>query len=471
MKLHLVSDEEKSSDRPKLGLGYLASYLKKYYPEISLSLSFASDNLLDDIRKEKPDLVGFSAMTHSFQRQVDKARKVKEQLRLPIIFGGVHLTLVPDDLPSWVDVAVISEGEETLTRLLKHFAQNGNLQAEKIPGLIYWLGTILKRTGSACLIEPIDKIPSPDWDFLRIGECGPGHIMTSRGCPFNCRFCESRKFWFKYRLHSPQYVAGEIETIYKRYGRKELVIMDDLFFVDKARLESIKNLLNQKKLTQKMRFEVIGRADLFTEEIAKILAGMNVFAISFGMESGSERILRYLKNDTVTLEQIRKANKLARKYRMEVLGTFMIGSPGETEKDIRKTIDFIKELNLDQVGINVTTPFPGTQLWEEARKRGLVKNNQWDSRLWAMRDVNEKNISEKLLLTDLPKDRFLKLLKETFALQHFSHRRRRNQKLFEAFLKEKNLSNGIKFLLHCLKRPKEALYNLNHGYFKRYRLL
>lgn len=471
MKLHLVSDEEKSSDRPKLGLGYLASYLKKYYPKIKLSLSFASDDITADVRREKPDLVGFSAMTHSFQRQAEVAREVKEQFRLPIIFGGVHLTLVPDDLPSWVDVAVISEGEETLTRLLKHFAKTGNLQAEKIQGLIYWSGTTLRKTGGSCLIEPIDKIPSPDWDFLKVGEYGPGHIMTSRGCPFNCRFCEARNFWRKYRLHSPEYVVSEIETIYKKYGRKELIIMDDLFFVNKARLERIKNLLDKKKLTQRMRFEVIGRADLFTEEIAKILAEMNVFAISFGMESGSERILRYLKNDTVTLNQIRKANSLAKKYQMEILGTFMIGSPGEKEEDIKKTIDFIKELDLDQVGVNVTTPFPGTQLWEEAKKKGLIKDNRWDDRLWAMRDISEKNIDQKLLLTNLPKDRFLKLLRETFALQHFSHRRRRNQKLFEAFLREKTFPSGVGFLLHCLKRPREALYNFNHGYFRRYRLL
>ena len=468
MRLHLVSDEEKSSDRPKLGLGYLASFLKKNLPGTKLSLSFAQDDYLGDIEKAKPDLVGFSSLTHTFNSQVEKAKKVKEKFTLPIIFGGVHISLVPQALPQWAEAGVISEGEETLSRLLKHFEKTGKLQTAKIPALVYWQKDKLRITSSAHLIEPIDKIPSPDWDFLQIGKKGPGHIMTSRGCPFHCRFCEAGKFWKKYRLHSPQYVVKEIETIYQRYGRDELVIMDDLFFIDKARIERIKDLLVKKKLTRKMRFEVIGRADLFSEEVAKILSKMNVFAISFGMESGSEKILRYLKNDTVTLEQIRKAVKLAKKYRMQVLGTFMVGSPGETEKEIEKTIGFIKELNIDQVGVNVTTPFPGTQLWEVAKKKGLVEDDQWDDRLWAMRDVNERNINQKLLLTEIPKKKFLKLIKKMFILQNWTHRRRRNEQFFRELVNHPGLIQLIRFLSHSLKRPREAVYNFNHGYFRRY---
>ncbi len=468
MRLHLVSDEKQSSDRPKLGLGYLSSYLKKNLSGIELSLSFASDDVLSDIQKIKPDIVGFSSMTHKFNEQIQKAKEVKEKFDLPIIIGGVHISLVPQALPKWIDVGIISEGEEVLLRLLKNFSKTGELKNPEIPGLVFWEKKKLITTGLAFLVEPIDKIPSPDWDFLKVGKKGPGHIMTSRGCPFNCRFCEAGKFWKKYRTHSPEYVVSEIETIHKKYDRDELVIMDDLFFIYKERLEKIANLLEKKKLNKKMRFEVIGRADLFTEEIAKILKKMGVFAISFGMESGSEKILCYLKNKTVTLEQIRKAVSLAKKYKMQVLGTFMVGSPGETEKDVRKTIEFIKELDLDQVGVNVTTPFPGTQLWEVAKKKGLVKDDKWDDKLWGMRDVNEKNINKKILLTDIPKHKFLKLTNEMFALQNWTHRRRRNQQLFREFTKTKKPVQLIKFLLHSLKRPKEAVYNLRHGYFRRY---
>jgi len=468
MKLHLVSDEEQSSERPKLGLGYLASYLEKYLPELDLSLSFASDNILADIEKIKPDVVGFSSLTHKFGEQMEKAKLVKDKTGLPIIVGGVHISLLPQALPEWVDLGIISEGEEVLSKVLAHFKKEGKLNDRSIPALVYREKGKTIITGPALLVEPIDKIPSPDWDFLQVGKGGPGHIMTSRGCPYHCRFCEAGNFWKKYRAHSPDYVVSEIETIHKRYGRNELVIMDDLFFVNKERLEKIADLLEKKKLNQKMRFEVIGRADLFTEEIAKVLKRMNVFAISFGMESGSEEVLCYLKNKTVTLSQIRNAVRLAKKYNIQVLGTFMVGSPEETEDDIRKTIEFIKELDLDQVGVNVTTPFPGTQLWEEAKEKGLIQGDRWDDRLWGMRDVSESNIEKKLLLTNIPRKKFLQLLMEMITLQDWTHRRRRNQQLFREFLRQKEPLQLIKFLLHSLKRPKEAVYNLKHGYFRRH---
>jgi radical SAM superfamily enzyme YgiQ (UPF0313 family) len=146
----------------------------------------------------------------------------------------------------------------------------------------------------------------------------------------------------------------------------------------------------------------------------------------------------------------------------------MVGSPGETEQDIEKTINFIKELNLDQVGVNVTTPFPGTQLWEVAKKKGLVKNDQWDDRLWAMREVNEKNINQKLLLTEIPKKRFLPIMKEMFALQDWTHRRRRNEQLFRELGVHPGPTQLFKYLAHSLKRPKEAVYNFNHGNFRRH---
>lgn len=469
MKLHLVSDEDRNNERPKLGLGYLASYLKKYSPDIKLSISFDSDDYMADIERIKPDVVGFSAMTPVFKRQMAKAKKIKDKFGLPEIIGGNHISLVPHDLPKWLDVGVVSEGEEVLLRVLKHYKDTGNLHDETIPALVWWNKNNLVRTGEALLVEPIDSIPFPDWDFLGVGEKGPGHILTSRGCPFRCRFCEAGKFWKKYRSHSPEYVANEIEDIYKRFKRSELVIMDDLFFANKERVKAVADLIKGRGLNKKMRFEVIGRADLFNEEIAKILKSMNVFAISFGMESGSEPILQYLKRETVTLEQIRKAVNVAKKYGIEVLGGFMVGTPGETEEDVRKTIEFIKELDLDQVGINVTTPLPGTELWEEGKKRGIIKNDQWDENLWGMKDVNEKTIYKKRLLTDIDKSKFMKLLKELEGLQDWTHRRRRNEQLFRELAAHPGLIPLLKFVAHCFKRPREAWYNYGKGYFKKWR--
>jgi len=465
MRLLLVSDELRSSDHPKLGLGYLASYLKKYLPEITISLAFDNDNLADKINSFHPDIVGFSAMTPTFSRQIAKAKLVKNKFNLPLIIGGVHVSLVPTSLPTWFDIGIIGEGEETLRRVLIYYKENNKLQNPNINGLVYWNGGQLVKTGPPQLVEPIDKIPFPDWNFLQIGPSGPGHIMTSRGCPYHCRFCESGNFWKKYRAHSAEYIVDEIKTIYGLYHRKELIIMDDLFFLNQTRLEQILTLLEKEGLNKKMRFEVIGRVDLFNEKVVDILKKMNVYAISFGMESGSERVLKYLKKETITLDQIRNAVNLAKKHNMQVLGTFMVGSPRETISDIKKTIAFIKELDLDQVGINVTTPLPGTPLWDIAKEKGLVVGDRWDERLWGMRDVNKTTINNKLLLTDIPKNKFLLLLKEIFTLQDWTHRKRRNQQLYYKYIKQPNYVNFIRFIAHCVKRPKESLYNFRSGKF------
>lgn len=94
----------------------------------------------------------------------------------------------------------------------------------------------------------------------------------------------------------------------------------------------------------------------------------------------------------------------------------MIGSPYETEKDIKETIDLIKELDLDEIGLNVTTPFPGTEIWEYAKEKGLVKNDQWDDRLWGMHHVDESNIKEKIILADVDKDTFVRLYQQMHDL-------------------------------------------------------
>ncbi|MDP2860290.1 MAG: radical SAM protein [bacterium] len=463
MKLHFISDEKPDNERPKLGLGYLASYLKKYAPKTNLSISFEGDDYLADIERIKPDIIGFSAMTPTFNNQIEKAKKIKKITSAPLIIGGNHISLVPQDLPTWFEAGIVSEGEEVLRRVVENYGKTGRVRDKKIPALVWREKEKLIITGEALLVEPIDNIPFPDWDFLKVGKSGPGHIITSRGCPFRCRFCEAGKFWKKYRSHSAAYVVSEIEEIYRRYGRDELVIMDDLFFLDKERIKEIGERLESRGLTKKMRFEVIGRADLFNEEIAGLLKKMSVFAISFGMESGSEKILQYLKRQTVTLEQIRKAVAVCKKYNLQVLGGFMVGSPEETVSDIEETIDFIKELDLDQVGINVTTPLPGTELWEKAKEKGLVKNETWDERLWAMKDVTAENINKKLLLTDIPRPVFLKLLNKLNSLEDWTHRRRRNEQLFRLFIGKPNPVNFSKFILHSLKRPAEAWYNLRKG--------
>lgn len=229
---------------------------------------------------------------------------------------------------------------------------------EEIDGLAFKKNEHVHLTKPRACIEHLDDIPSPDRDAIKkmneiyllprktdvtkgFAKCTT--MMTSRGCPFNCTFCSSIKMWKKARLFSAEYVVDEIEFLIKKYKTEVIYIVDDLFIISKERVKKITELIEQKGLNKKVKLSVFCRVNLIGEEILNYLKRMNVVHISFGFESGSERILNYLKKGAVTLKQNEDAIELCRKIGgIKVAGSFIIGSPTETKKDMQETLDFIK---------------------------------------------------------------------------------------------------------------------------------
>ncbi|RJQ52205.1 MAG: radical SAM protein, partial [Nitrospiraceae bacterium] len=410
MKIHLVNDQTRSTERPKLGLGCISSYLKKYGDGIEVSVSFKGDDISGTIRAVRPDIVGLTATTETFNEVIMVGKEIKESFNLPIVIGGTHITILPQKLPHWIDAGVIGEGEQTLLEMVELYREKGVLADEKIKGIIYRDGEHLRQTEERELIEPLDRIPFPDWDMLGLSKAGPGHILTSRGCTFRCVFCASASIWRKIRFFSPEYVVSEIKTIVEKFGRKEILIYDDLFTADRDRVRRIAELICQEGLDKAVRFECLSNVNHFSPEMAYDLRKMNVHRISFGMESGSPAMLKYLKKGTVTREKIRSAVKAGVDNGMEVLGSFIIGAPGETEEDMMMTYDFIKDLKLTETGINVATPFPGTELWDYAVTSGHIKD-EWDDSIYAMKTVTPETIKDKRLLCSVDKDRFIGIYK------------------------------------------------------------
>ncbi|MBI4697841.1 MAG: methyltransferase domain-containing protein [Nitrospirae bacterium] len=415
MKIHFVNDQARNTERPKLGLGYLSSYLKKYCPDIRISVSFQGDDIGADLKKIKPDIVGLTATTESFRGIISLGREIKKATGLPIIIGGPHITILPEHLPEWIDAGVIGEGEATLLKLLQNFMSRAVPDDKNIKGIIFREDGTLFRTGERELIHPLDQIPSPDWDMLGISDKGPGHILTSRGCTFKCVFCASASIWKKIRFFSPEYVVEEIRTVTERFGRKIILIYDDLFTANRERVHRISELIQEAGLNKSVTFECLANVNNFTPDVAESLKKMNVLRISFGMESGSPEILKYLKKGTVTHEKIRNAVKAGIDRGLEVLGSFILGSPGETAEDILKTHDFIRNVKLTETGINVATPFPGTELWDYAVNNGFIKE-EWDDSLYAMQTITPQTIKDKTLLCSVDKDRFIELYKKLLDL-------------------------------------------------------
>jgi len=321
--LILTSLSTGTEGHPPLGMCYIASYLKKYMNFDSIGIVEKERNLLEKIKKYKPKIVGISSVTMEFNRTIELANSIKNELDVPVILGGPHITLAPQTMPKSVDIAVIGEGEETMLELMKMYQNYGEFLKRglrKIDGVAFWDNNKIIFTKRRKLVEPLDKIPFPARDLLKMEEyylkprktisstkVGRGTSMfTSRGCPFNCVFCASTKIW------------------------------------------------------------------------ERLLAEMNCVEVSIGFESGSDKVLSYLKKDTITVKQNEKAAKLLKKYGIDVHGFIMIGSPFETKEDMMKTLKFIENNALDFISLSVTTPFPGTELWEYAKEKGLIKEDSWD---------------------------------------------------------------------------------------------
>lgn len=379
-----------------MGLVYIGTYLKKHGIDVRI-IDANYEDPYQTIMKEKFDLLGISAMTVHYGRAVNLARAIKKIRKTPIIVGGVHISTLPVSMEECFDTAILGEGEKVFLEMSKHGIRKGIYQGEPM--------------------ENIDDLPHPDWSLVNpryfdytpsttFGEFGiEGNLLTSRGCPYKCLFCSTTKFWDKLRFHSAQYVVDEINNLIGNHNANLFQIWDDLFTINIPRLIEIKNKL---KLNKRVKFNCQPRPNLLNDAICKVLKNMNVSIGIFGFESGSDKVLGYLKRNTVTVKQNMEAVRLFRKHKIGVQGSVVLGSPKETIGDMLKTLDFvnfcIKE-KVQRLWSFVLTPYPGTEMWNIAKERGKVSDTgfDWDS-------LDFENSKNPMLLDDgVDKARFNKI--------------------------------------------------------------
>jgi len=391
MKLALVNLNMTVPD-PPLGLAYLASYVRKY-SDLNKIVIIDKEDQIKAIKREKPDVVGIGSMTYEFAQAKSLAQEIKETFDIPAILGGHHITLMPQHFPNNIfDVAIVGEGERTLTELMQIFEKYGSFPAKELRKV---KGVIFKNDRSANeqtpvreLIEPLDEIPFPARDLLKMrdyyltlrkatfGKFGIyGQMITSRGCPYKCTFCSTTLFWRRPRLHSAERVVGEMSYLYEKYRVDGILLFDDLFIIDKKRVAEIARLMGEEKLNEKIKLYIYGRSNMINEEVLKNLKKMNVVTIEFGLESGSDKTLNFFKKGSVTVADNRNALKLSKRYGFKTYGSFIVGAPDETEEDFKKTLSLIKDKNLDGAHVYQLTPYPGTEVWDYAKKAGFVSDD------------------------------------------------------------------------------------------------
>lgn len=472
MKLALVSMEQNAAD-PPLGLAYLSSYIKKHSDIRDIKI-IDKEDILETIKNNKFDMIGISAMTTDFKKANQYAKSINKITNVPLIIGGVHITIMPHHLKnSAFSIAVIGEGEQTLLELCKLFKEKGSLPLEDLKNIN---GIIIKGENGDLIYTPkrdfitdLDEIPYPDRDSLKMKEiytvpqikAGVDNIgifttmFTSRGCPYNCKFCSSSSFWErKIRFNSPEYVVNEIELLSKKYGIEGIHILDDLFVVDKKRVKRIVEMLEERGLNKKIRFSLLLRSNLVNEDLMQDLKKMNVTHIGFGFESGSPKMLSYLKGEAITIDHHKNAIKLCKKYGLQVSGSFLFGNPHETKEDMQMTIEFIKNNPFDQMNVNQLIPMPRTAVWDYAKEAGFV-NDSFDFTVNKLSNLFVHKYNPMILTQEVSEEEFRKLfgiaqdLVKSSKVNNFKFK-------FSYF---KYLKNP-RFMLKIFKRWKRVLFML-----------
>ena len=338
------------------------------------------------IAAARPDLVGISSVTASAYDAGEVAALVKERdPAITTVIGGVHVTAVPQEtmaeLPAF-DVGVIGEGEETVLDLVEAVAGGGSLAG--VRGLIFREGDRLVETEPRPFIRPLDSLPFPAWDLLpgypqccrppawspRDGEAGL--VITSRGCTGRCTFCDRKCFGTICRAHSAEYVLELVAYLRERFGIRYLRFLDDNFLLWPKRLRRVCEGLLDRKLG--FTWSCFGRVDTVDEDLLRLMKAAGCQEISYGIESGSQRILDVIRKD-ITLDQVREAVAATRRAGIGTIGFFMIGHPTETRETIMETIAFARELPLDYFKALYVTPFPGSDLYGTADQYGSMERD------------------------------------------------------------------------------------------------
>lgn len=378
-----------------LNLGFLASYLEKHNFEVVIIDELSGQNVNEEIDKFSPDILGITATTplvHDAYRIAQMCRKKG----ILTVMGGVHASILPQEALQFVDLVVIGEGEEAILDIAKQ--------------------KVTSRIITRPYIKNIDDIPMParhymQMDFYMITKdrlpntylyfvphgTKTAAILSSRGCPYNCIFCHNTWRNLPYRYNSPKRVVEEIEHLIRNYKTEAIFFIEDNFFANKKRVIEICTLLKENKI--KIIWGANARVDNIDIETLKIVKEAGCKQITFGFESGSQRILNILNKKT-TLEQNKKAIEICKSVGIIPQGTIMIGNPTETFEDLEATRTFLKESDIESVGICITTPYPGTQLWKWCEEKTLIpKKMKWNNLLYDNIIVNcTNNISDKLLM-------------------------------------------------------------------------
>ncbi len=366
------------SGDPPLGIGYIASYLKKTLRNVNVSIIDATfmrslKAVLKTIKESSPDILGIYADAVMMKDTLTIAEWARNN-KLYTVVGGPQATVLSEAFAGHADVIVRGEGEFIFAEIVRSY---GMKDLSHIPDIWWRKDGEIRKNPPRDHFLPWDEIPFPErglfpmekyldyWNYLDAINprlCGTT-MITSRGCPFSCSYCQPTirtMFGKTIRSRSPANVVEEIRTLKERYHIDGVFFHDDTFTAHASWIKEFCRELEHDTLP--ILWGCNSRIDTVNDDMLKMMHRAGLRKIHFGIESGSQRILDTVYHKDLNIEKIREVVSSTRKAGIHTMGFFMLGAPSETEQDIRKTISFAKNLPLEEASFFLTTPLAGTYL-------------------------------------------------------------------------------------------------------------
>jgi radical SAM superfamily enzyme YgiQ (UPF0313 family) len=363
-----------------IGLYYIGALLKEYHYDVEIlnwhDINKTPHKIEETLKGKMPEVLGFSIVHANRWGGIDIARIARKVLpEVKIVFGGIGTTFLWKHLLKHfegIDFAVLGEGEYSFFNLVQCIEKGDYEGVEHIKGIAFRKEGKIVKTDKADVIQDLDQLPMPSkyFEFQ--------HLSSSRGCPANCTFCGSPQFWGRrVRFHSPDYFVEQMGRLYHK-GVTFFYVSDDTFTMRTDRVIQICKKIIEKNL--KITWFAISRVNHVTEEMLYWMRKAGCIQISYGVESGSEKIRAALNKDIKT-DDIKRAFAMTIRYGILARAYFIYGSPGENGKTIQETIDLIHEIKPLGAIFYILDVFPGTALYEEFQRRTKAGDDIWSERI------------------------------------------------------------------------------------------
>jgi len=373
---------------PPLGLASIAAYLEARGLSADIIDCFAwpdSDGrILELLREQRPAFIGISCTTSSFADATRIVEMAKAELPdIKAVVGGPHVSALREHIlkeNANIDYTVIGEGEETVEALM--LSENSN--PNPAPGLTYRDGDEIRFSGFRKEGVVLDSLPFPAYEKLR----GYPHVyklpvfnyprtpnascVSSRGCPYQCSYCDRSVFRRTFRSNSAEYLYEHLRYLNKRWGIRHVNFYDDQFTFNRRRITDFCDMMLERPL--KMTFNCAVRAEHVDLELLRRMKAAGCWMVSLGIETGDPELLaQHRQNADLDLLGDRIRDIKAAGIRTK--GLFMMGLPGETEESIRRSMDYVFSLPIDDFNLTKFTPFPGSPIYDGIREHGTFDDD------------------------------------------------------------------------------------------------